>query len=123
VINDDIEGLKNLIDPFTGCFISKIPVTIVFLRFCLKAASLFDQGKDEQGLDFLKRGSRQIMKSLNFANNEKSMLKQHVQKERLGWDLYYDTLSAIEEALKDNDPFAIELQKKAKSIIYKQRIG
>ena len=63
------------------------------------------------------------MKSLNFANNEKSMLKQHVQKERMGWDLYYDTLSAIEEALKDKDPFAIELQKKAKSIIYKQRIG
>ena len=123
VVNDDIEGLKNLIDPFTGCFISKIPVTIVFLRFCLKAASLFDQGKNEQGLDFLKRGSRQIMKSLNFANNEKSMLKQHVQKERMGWDLYYDTLSAIEEALKDKDPFAIELQKKAKSIIYKQRIG
>ena len=35
----------------------------------------------------------------------------------------YDTLSAIEEALKDNDPFAMDLQKKAQSIIYKQRIG
>ncbi|MEA3358198.1 MAG: hypothetical protein U9R17_02150, partial [Thermodesulfobacteriota bacterium] len=88
---------------------SKIPVTIVFLRFCLRTASLFDQGKDEQGLDFLKRGSRKIMKSLNFAYNEKSILKQHFEKEHMGWDLYYDTLSAIEEALKDNDPFAIEL--------------
>ena len=123
VVSEDIEGLKNLIDPFTGCFISKIPVTIVFLRFCLKAASLFYQGKDKQGIDFLKSGSRQIMKSLNFAYDEKSTLKQHFEKERLGWDLYYDTLSAIEEALKDNDPFAMDLQKKAQSIIYKQRIG
>jgi hypothetical protein len=62
------------------------------------------------------------MKSLNFAYNEKSILKQHYEKERLGWDLYYDTLVAIEKALKENDPFAIELKKKAKSIIYKQRI-
>jgi len=120
IVADDIEELKNLLDPFTGCFISKIPITIVFLRFCLKASSLFDEGKHDQGLYFLKSGSKRIMKTLNFAYNEKSMLKQYFEKERLSWNLYYDTLAAVEKALEDNDSFAIELQKRAKSIIDKQ---
>ncbi|MBE9594298.1 MAG: hypothetical protein IMF19_12570 [Proteobacteria bacterium] len=46
------------------------------------------------------------------------MLKQRYEKERLSWNLYYDILSAVEDALKNNDSFALELRKKAESIIY-----
>ncbi|MBW2566682.1 MAG: hypothetical protein JRE24_07335, partial [Deltaproteobacteria bacterium] len=38
-------------------------------------------------------------------------------KERRGWDLYYDTLSVLEDALNENDPFALDLRHQAKLII------
>ena len=37
--------LKEVLDPFTGCFISKIPVTVALLRFSLRAALLFHEKK------------------------------------------------------------------------------
>ena len=116
-LTDDLENLKQTIDPFTGSFVSRIPKTVVYLRFSLKAASFFASGKEEQGLEFIKVGAKRIMKALDFANGEKSMLTQLFKKERLGWGIYYDTLSASERALKNGDGFALELRKKAKRII------
>ena len=42
ILTNDISEIKKTIDPFTGCFVSKIPVTTVLLRFCMKAADLFE---------------------------------------------------------------------------------
>ncbi len=117
VLTDDVANLKESIDPFTGCFISKIPITVVYLRFGLRAASFFAGNKEEQGLEFIKVGANRITKALDFVRGEKSMLEQQYEKERLGWDLYYDTLTALEDALKKDDPFALALRKKAESII------
>jgi len=116
-LNEDLEALKDLIDPFTGCFISRIPTTVLYLRFALKAASLFAAHQEEQGREFVTIGARRISNALDFVRGEKSPLTQQYKKERLGWDLYYDTLSAIEDALKNGDSFALELRKKAEGII------
>ncbi|MBE9546032.1 MAG: hypothetical protein IMF10_00885 [Proteobacteria bacterium] len=116
-LTGDVARLKDAIDPFTGCFISRIPASVVYLRFGLKAASFFTEDKEEQGLEFVKMGAKRIMAALGFAGGENSALKQCYEKERLGWNLYYDTLSAMEDALKNGDGFALELRKKAKSII------
>ncbi len=117
VLTDDVAKLKDTIDPFTGCFISRIPTTVVYLRFGLKAASFFAAGKEDKGLEFIKIGAKRIMNALDFIRGENSVLKKYYEKERLGWSLYYDTLSAIEDALKNGDHFALELCKEAKSII------
>jgi hypothetical protein len=117
VLTDDVAGLKEKMDPFTGCFISRIPITVVSLRFGLKAASLFAEGEEEQGLEFVKMGSRRITDAIDFVQGENSMLKQRYQTERLGWNLYYDTLEAVEDALKHEEGFALDLRKKAQRII------
>jgi hypothetical protein len=117
-LTNDITKLKETIDPFTGCFISKIPASVTYLRFGLKAASLFAAGEEKKGLEFIKIGAKRIMNALDFVHGENSMLKQRYEKERLSWNLYYDILSAVEDALKNNDSFALELRKKAESIIY-----
>jgi hypothetical protein len=114
---DDVRKLKETIDPFTGCFVSRIPTTVVYLRFAFKAASFFDEHKKEQGLEFVQTGVERIMSALKFVDGDNSLLKQHYEKERLGWNLYYDTLSAVEDGLKNGDAFALELQTKAKSIV------
>jgi len=117
-LTNDVAKLKDTIDPFTGCFISKIPTSITYLRFGLKAASFFASGEEEHGLEFIKIGAKRITNALDFIHGENSMLKQHYEKEQNSWNLYYDTLSAVEDALRNNDSFALELRKKAESIIY-----
>jgi hypothetical protein len=117
VLDDDLSRLKNSFDPFTGCFISKIPAAVVYLRFALKAASFFSKGQDEQGLEFISHGAKRIATALEFVHGEDSPLKHQYVKEKRGWDLYYDTLSALENALSENDHFALALRQKAKLII------
>ena len=114
---DDVRKLKEIIDPFTGCFVSRIPTTVVYLRFAFKAASFFDEDKKEQGLEFVQTGAQRIMSALKFVDGDNSHLKQQYEKERLGWDFYYEALSAVEDGLKTGDAFALELQTQAKSIV------
>ncbi|MGR3319595.1 MAG: hypothetical protein ACUZ8O_14095 [Candidatus Anammoxibacter sp.] len=116
-LTNDVGKLKDAIDPFTGCFISKIPLTVVYLRFALKAWSLFKDGKDDTGNDFIINGAKRISNTLNVVSGNGSPLKQIYTKERVGWNAYYDTLSAIKNGLNKNDDFAIDLRKKAKDII------
>ncbi len=118
----DIAMVKDQVDPFTGCFISKIPKTVVHLRFCLHAASLFAAGKNELGLEFIKIGTQRLANVLDFVNGENSLLAQHYEKERLGWNLYYDILAAVEEGLKRADAWALDLRRKAEEIIAQCRI-
>ena len=117
-LTDDVAKVKDTLDPFTGCFISKIPISVVCLRFALKAASLFAAGNKEQGLEFIRIGAERIMKAFDFIKGENNMLKERFKKESLGWTLFYDTLAAVEEALKNGDGFADELRKKAENIIH-----
>lgn len=114
---DDVRKLKEIIDPFTGCFVSRIPTTVVYLRFAFKAASFFDEDKKEQGLEFVQTGAQRIMSALKFVDGDNSHLKQQYEKERLGWDFYYEALSAVEDGLKNGDAFALDLQTQAKSIV------
>jgi hypothetical protein len=113
----NVTGLKEVIDPFTGCFVSKIPTTVAYLRFGFKAASLFAAGKNARGTRFIREGSKRILKALDFASGRRSSLKRTYERERSGWDIYYDTLSAVEAAIQDRDSFALRLQKKAETIV------
>jgi hypothetical protein len=114
---DDVAELKETLDPFTGCFISRIPITVTFLRFALKTASFFSEGEEMQGAEFIRQGSRRIADAVDFVDGKHSTLTRVLKKERLGWDLYYDTLSAIEEGLTREEEFALALREKAQGII------
>lgn len=122
-LTGDVMRLKDILDPFTGCFVSIIPATVVYLRFALKAAALFAENHVGQGVEFVKSGARRIIKALDFVGGTESMLARQYEKERLGWYLYYDTLAAIEDALKREDRFAQRLRKKAQGIIDRCIIG
>ena len=114
---DNVGRLKEIIDPFTGCFVSKIPVTVVYLRFAFKAASFFNEDRKRQGHEFVQTGAKHILSALKFVDGHNGDLRQQYEIERLGWDIYYETLAAVEEGLKNGEAFARELQTKAESII------
>jgi hypothetical protein len=113
----DIAIIKDIIDPFTGCFVSRIPITVAYLRFAFKAASLFVEGQSDQELKFIRLGAQRITAALDFMNGENSKLADQYEKERLGWNLYYDTLSAIEHGIAVSHGFALDLRNKAQRII------
>jgi hypothetical protein len=70
-----------------------------------------------QGVGFIKSGARRISEALEFVRGENSPLIQQYERERLGWNLFYDTLSATEGALTRGERFSLELRKKAEAII------
>ncbi|MEA1950742.1 MAG: hypothetical protein U9N87_05125 [Planctomycetota bacterium] len=115
--------VKDVADPFTGCFVSMIPTTVVYLRFSLKCASLFHDGNTDQALQFATLGTRRIAEALSFVRGENSKLMKRYERERRGWDIYYDTLSAIETALKDENAFAVALRCRARETIAGCHIG
>ena len=65
----------------------------------------------------MEAGAGRITEALKFIGGKESRLKRQYIKERLGWNLYYDTLSAIEDGLNRKDDFALKLKKKAEGLI------
>lgn len=122
-LTDDISVIKDIADPFTGCFISRIPLTVVYLRFALKAASLLFEEEAEKGIEFLKAGSERIGRAIEFTRGKESRLKKKYVEERRGWHLFYDILARVMDALKGGDDFALALKGRAKEIIDKCRAG
>jgi hypothetical protein len=116
-LEDPPDKLKETLDPFTGCFISHIPQTIVLLRLSLKAASLFEGGSREDACRLIQEGTDRIARVLSFVEGEDSRLKRVFVQEKKGWDLFYDVLSALEKALQRNDGEALRLRGKARKII------
>ena len=121
VLSENPSEIKNKIDPFTGCFVSRIPITVVFLRFALKAASLFTQEEPDQGLEFVESGSSRLANALQFVASG-SFEKQYL-KERQGWQLYFDILDAIEKALEQGEQEANRLRERATEILQNCRLG
>lgn len=113
----EIHELKDTLDPFTGCFISLVPISVVFLRFAFKAASFFAEGRGDEGHEFLETGVHRIMGAMEFVRGPDSRLKKQHEMERRGWNLYYDILEAVEKGLKRRDPFALDLKKKAMDMV------
>lgn len=112
------EAVKTEFNPFTGSFISRIPTTVVYLRFALQAASFFGASASEeqrQAQQFVMMGARRLQNVLTRVSSD--FVASQYQRERQGWDLYYDILDALEAALERQDEFAHAIQQKARQIV------
>lgn len=116
-LSPDLSEIKAEVDPFTGCFISKIPKTVVYLRFCLKAESLIKSGKGMDAIEFIKNGAVRIKDGIRFISGKRSMLSRQFEREKKGWNIFYDVVDAIENGLKGNDEFAMELKTRAENVV------
>ena len=113
-----MEEIKNEIDPFTGCFVSKIPFTVAFLRFALKAADIFLNEKDKRkGYEFFIMGIERLSKIFEYLSSGENPIVKQYMYERDGWNLYYDILSEVEKKITSGDDFAERLLARARSIV------
>jgi hypothetical protein len=117
-----VERVKDALDPFTGCFISGIPITIVYLRFALKTAHLFASGNPAAALRFVDEGIKRFSGIMEPHERVKNPLSEIYKAEKRGWDIYYDVMEIMERKISSGDPFAKELADKAKSLVNSFRI-
>jgi len=116
-IHDEVESMKREVDPFTGCFISRLPMTIVYLRFALDVAWFFQAGEHREAAGLAKMGIQRIGEIVHRTTKQGNTIKDLFEREKRAWDLYYDILDCAGQALKKGDNFAGDLQKKAHRIV------
>jgi hypothetical protein len=110
IMSENISDIKKVIDPFTGCFVSKIPVTIILLRFCMKAADLFESGDNQLATEFMFQSFERLQKSIEFAYGNENLLQKAYIRDREGWNLYYDILDGIENSNEINSKKRMVIQ-------------
>ncbi|MCJ7433691.1 MAG: hypothetical protein MUO77_09410 [Anaerolineales bacterium] len=112
-----ISRIKNITDPFTGCFISQLPVTVTLLRFALKVASLFNGGNPQEAIELMLTGTPQLQEGLDFTQGRPSALQQAYERERQGWHLFYSSLTEVGQALQAGEAWALSVQTAARQIV------
>jgi hypothetical protein len=124
----DVDRIKDAVDPFTGCFISRIPFTVVFLRLALSLAESFEKRTEEalnKAVLLQKTGSKRLYDLINRLLESENPLKDAYHLEKSGWDLYYDILDAVEDEMnaKEDAGFIDRLTANARNIITQGRIS
>jgi hypothetical protein len=113
------DQVKRTIDPFTGCFASPIPATLVALRLALRVGELL-AGADEdraEGLDLMEMAADRLFPLIERLTETPQALADELSAQRAAWDLFYDVLDALEKALIEGDQEALALRFAAQSVV------
>ena len=111
-----VGALKALMDPFTGGFISELPITTVLLRFALRIVEAYAGGQPERGRDYATLGSGRLAETLR-SIADRAGFRASIEGERRQWHAFYQTLDGIEVALQAGDPDALALRDSARELI------
>lgn len=109
-------AIKALLDPFTGGFVSRIPLTVVLLRFALRTLGFFARGEGEWGREYALDGARRLTAAMEVTTDAVA-LRATVERERAGWARFYDALDVLEAGLEAGDPHALRSQRAAHAIV------
>ena len=111
---------KKIIDPFTGCFVSRIHFTIVYLRLALNLLGSFaldNPAQRAEGLKLLMLAVNRLDGLIRDLTDTPNPLSARYREEKRGWDIFYDVLDRIEDGLAKGDDFALELKNKAIDLV------
>lgn len=94
-----LEKTKRQIDPFTGCFVTQIPFTIIFLRLALYCAATLRDSPQSDGevLELLALAYRKLAPL--FEDEESGGIGDEYRRQRDAWSKFYDALDSAERAI------------------------
>ncbi len=118
----DVEVVKGVVDPFTGCFISRLPFTVSALRMAFKAAELFEEGASQEACHILEIGASRLGGLMERLSEEANPLQEEYARQKMAWDLYFDIIDKVEEGLAAGDEFATSLRQRFLELVEKTRI-
>jgi hypothetical protein len=104
-----------LLDPFTGCFASATPRTLVTLRVALRTLRLFASGRNDDAEEYATLAIARVREALA-TDGDPRIVQLALSEERHAWNAYYDAIDAIEEG---DERAAVQ----ARAIIDACRIG
>lgn len=108
---------ERLLDPFTGCFVSRLPLTVTTLRFALRA--LDPEQTEAAAMDYMTEGIRRLRNVDGIVAD----LDNIVSSERREWNVFYDSLDAIETGLVSGDGWAQAATAATRRIIERAEVG
>ena len=111
-----LDSIKALMDPFTGGFISRLPVTCVLLRFALRILEAYGAGRPEVGGQYAAIGAQRLQETLR-STADRPRFRARIEDERLQWQALYDTLDAAQAAQATGDPEALRLRRRAIELV------
>jgi len=115
-----MDGVKKEVDPFTGCFVSPLPVTLALLRLALHL--LDSENSLEERHTILELAGERLPVWVNKGEEKAEELKKIWHAEKKAWDSYYSALDRLEEALSVGDNGALDTAKLFKIILENCRI-
>ncbi|HET7168056.1 MAG TPA: hypothetical protein VFI69_02565 [Candidatus Limnocylindrales bacterium] len=113
--------VKALLDPFTGCFISRTPITVVLLRFALRLLGSAEAGDLATADELASIGAPRLRDALA-TTSDGARFAAMLAAERRSWHVVYDTLDALETALAAADPAALAFRQLALDIVADCRV-
>jgi hypothetical protein len=119
-----VADIKEVVDPFTGSFISRLPVTISCLRMAIHAADMFSKGSDSDdrdGEELIRVGAARLGEAITTLAEEKATRARYLH-EKAGWNTYYDILDALEKGLAEHNEQAEALQVRTMELVESWRI-
>jgi hypothetical protein len=120
------DQVKKTIDPFTGCFASRIPTTLVSLRLTLRVGELLAGGDGQaraESLELMEMAAERLDPLIARLRETPLALADELSEQRAGWDLFYDLLNALERALAEGDQKAFVLRDAARRVVEACRIN
>jgi hypothetical protein len=118
----DRAAIGRLLDPFTGGFVSDVPVSLVLARLAMRTLRMLADGEIDDGRRYALDGARRLAEVLD-ATAEPDRVAERLAGERRAWDAVYDALDALEIGLAAGDERARALQARATAIIDACRIS
>jgi hypothetical protein len=119
------DRVKQTIDPFTGCFVTDIPTTLVALRLTLRVGELLAIGNEEaraEALDLMSMAAERLDPLMEKLTETPQALADELSEQRGGWNVFYEVLDALEKALAEGDQPARDLRDAALAIVQACRI-
>jgi hypothetical protein len=117
----DLTSIKRLLDPFTGAFVSRLPVTVALLRFAFRGLGMFRDGSTADGRTHALVGARRLAATLALTGDA-AAVRAALDRERAGWMRYYDALDVLERGIAEGDPSALRARDRARAIVERCRI-
>jgi hypothetical protein len=87
----------------------------------LRTLESFERGEDAQGREYARDGARRLAAAIDLTADIDA-LRAAIERERAGWDCYYDTLDALEAGIAAGEPTALRRRQAVREILGGTRV-
>ena len=123
---DGVGTAQRDLAPFTGSFVTPLPVSTALLTLALHVVSLAAQETAKRSVapeKPLRVADKRLLPLLERTSREPDWMAKKIEAERAAWEAFYDALDWLESSAREGLPEATALTQRIQSIIAGTRIA